>query len=1646
MADKNVPAPAPTRSDDQILPFAAWMPIEKSNHLDENWFTLNANLLREALEITPIDQAHPFMTPPSGKTSGHDRPRYPVLQMLWEIITSTNVDFAELMCEEFVQAIQTFLTDKANLASPTKKGRKDKPHVIPYCRFTKLIICEEDEVFGMPIPNELISNNIRNAPYYNAYLEMVAKHDQKVAAEKEGKKKTASAKQPKSKSATEKSKPAQPEPEPEPEPEQEGNGKEYDMERAVQMSLESFQAQGRAHVGVVAIREPVAEATLPLPVVKGKGKAIITKEQVACSLLALHTPKRKITTDQFIFQRRTLATEEESTGPSIQPQDNTSAYKMADENVPAPAPTRSDDQILPFAAWVPIGKSNHVLDLQKRQKNPIFQIAVDILQNTNFFRAFTASASLDEDWFTLDANLLREALEITPIDQAHPFVSPPSGDAIMDFVNELGYPEVIHFVSSMAVNHLYQPWRAILSMINQCLTGKTSGHDRPRYLVLQMLWGIITSTNVDYAELMWEEFVQAMQTFLTNKANLGSPTKKGRKDKPHVIPYCRFMKLIICHLGRIHNIYQRLASLFHLAKEDLRLGNLKFVSKGKEDEVFGMPIPNELISNNIRNVPYYNAYLEMVAKHDQKVAAKKEGKKKTASAKQPKSKSATEKSSKPAPASKPKPAKEKPSKPSTAKSTKPKHAKEKSTKATPLQKAGKGKVAKFHNVKSSFQLVDEPDEEPAQHEPEPEPEQEGKGEEYDMERAIQMSLESFQAQGHAHVGGVAIREPVAEATRPLLIVEGKGKAIVTEEQAAHSLLALHTPKRKSTTDQFIFQRRTLATEEASTGPSTQPQDDTSANIVCDSPSPADAEIGVDTDRTNSGGDTEIMQFGDEQGDDVTEEVNLEDKTTEINKSQAGSDPGKTPESRPPPDDNKMDEDQAGPDPGESRVALAGPDPEPTHDEFMADLYPKVHESLKFLADEHVILEDPPSSTGTLSSMKNLEDAYTIGDQFFNDKSTKDEPGKLNVEAEVVSMVTVLIYQASSSVPPMSTPVIDLSPPKPAPFTTQTLVFTATTSTTTTIRPLPPLPQQQSTTDSELVARVTALEQKFAVFEQKSKNLDNATQNLGSRVFTLELRDMPHKIDKAVCENVKEAVQIALQAPLRERFRDLPEADMKEMLHQRMFENGSYQSLLEHIALYEALEASMERVQRDKFFAERDKSHKRRRDDQDPPPPLDSYPNAPSSSSKQQSSPHEEQPVKDIPIPNTANILDSEDTGFAHLPKIKPMPEWLKPIPEEDRPATPEPTWVILTSHIPDVVSNWANTLAFMYQAPVKNSLLEKTGDMRTFMNWYCQKMGKTELIQADLEGQAYEVVKAFHPDVVHLQFQMEECHKMLTDQIDWTNPEGDQVRIDISRPLPLSGPPGHVTIQTQFFFNKDLDYLRYGSKGCGLALSISKMKVAHYHDFGLELLILEHMWINEVCTYDISVSYGISHWWLNHQKFYIDRHTVDSSRKVVRTHMRILRFVSIKAYSRYVYDYLKEITLRRADYQEYMIAEKDFKNLYPSDFEDLNLLLLQGHLNHLPGSDKRMLSTAVNLWTRNLVIRQRVEDLQLGIESYQKQLNLTKPGWDATGFEYKHDYTIIESPRAVVFPVSNHEQKIMRFNEIYKFSDGTLTHILEAPD
>ncbi|GJX67171.1 hypothetical protein Tco_0302898 [Tanacetum coccineum] len=211
------------------------------------------------------------------------------------------------------------------------------------------------------------------------------------------------------------------------------------------------------------------------------------------------------------------------------------------------------------------------------------------------------SCQLDEQWFDLSVDLLRKALAITPVNPAHPFELPPSGDTVIDFVNELGYPEPVEIVSSIRTNYVYQPWRAILSLLNQCLTRKTSGNDKPRHPVLQMLWGIVTQTNVDHAELIWKEFTQGIQTFFSHKASHKASLKNLKKK-----------------LASNNNIHRRPDSVVHHTGDDYILGNLKFVPKGETVEVFGMAIPDPLITEAIQQSSYYPKYLKMVAENTKK--------------------------------------------------------------------------------------------------------------------------------------------------------------------------------------------------------------------------------------------------------------------------------------------------------------------------------------------------------------------------------------------------------------------------------------------------------------------------------------------------------------------------------------------------------------------------------------------------------------------------------------------------------------------------------------------------------------------------------------------------------------------------------------------------------------------------------------------------------------------------------------------------------------------------------------------------------------------------------------------------------------------------------------------------------------------
>ncbi|GJT21035.1 hypothetical protein Tco_0890972 [Tanacetum coccineum] len=73
-------------------------------------------------------------------------------------------------------------------------------------------------------------------------------------------------------------------------------------------------------------------------------------------------------------------------------------FTMADVNVNAPEvpstadapPTRSDEQILSRDKWVPVGKSNCFLDVERTQTNPIFSSV--ILKKHQLLRGLSASS------------------------------------------------------------------------------------------------------------------------------------------------------------------------------------------------------------------------------------------------------------------------------------------------------------------------------------------------------------------------------------------------------------------------------------------------------------------------------------------------------------------------------------------------------------------------------------------------------------------------------------------------------------------------------------------------------------------------------------------------------------------------------------------------------------------------------------------------------------------------------------------------------------------------------------------------------------------------------------------------------------------------------------------------------------------------------------------------------------------------------------------------------------------------------------------------------------------------------------------------------------------------------------------------------
>nr|GFB66177.1 hypothetical protein [Tanacetum cinerariifolium] len=110
------------------------------------------------------------------------------------------------------------------------------------------------------------------------------------------------------------------------------------------------------------------------------------------------------------------------------------------------------------------------------------------------------------------------------------------------------------------------------------------------------------------------------------------------------------------------------------------------------------------------------------------------------------------------------------------------------------------------------------------------------------------------------------------------------------------------------------------------------------------------------------------------------------------------------------------------------------------------------------------------------------------------------------------------------------------------------------------------------------------------------------------------------------------------------------------------------------------------------------------------------------------------------------------------------------------------------------------------------------------------------------------------------------------------------------------------------------------------------------------------------------------------------------------------------------------------------------------------LLLVQGKLTNLTVKECFAFNVSLRMFTRSIVIQRRVEDLQLGVESYQKKLNLTKPDTYRSDLKRKEAYIAYSNPRGFIYQNKDNKNRLMRIDELHKFSDETLSDVRTALD
>nr|GEW85743.1 retrotransposon protein, putative, Ty1-copia subclass [Tanacetum cinerariifolium] len=238
----------------------------------------------------------------------------------------------------------------------------------------------------------------------------------------------------------------------------------------------------------------------------------------------------------------------------------------------------SDEALIPHASRLRIGKRNFYLRSYITSKESTLQLMCDVLRLTLFYKAFLVTADVPEIY-------MQEFWATAMGDDVHMSKTPwldfdlPFEEEILAFLRFLRHIGEIRKLTNVNINKLHQPWRSFAAIINKLFSGKSTGYDSLRLSHAQILWGLYHKKNVDFAYLLWEDFIYQVEHKDANKSN--------------EMYYPSFTKVIIYYfMTKDPSIPRRNKVNWHYFRDDQMFTTIKLVSRHQNTQQFGVMCKN----------------------------------------------------------------------------------------------------------------------------------------------------------------------------------------------------------------------------------------------------------------------------------------------------------------------------------------------------------------------------------------------------------------------------------------------------------------------------------------------------------------------------------------------------------------------------------------------------------------------------------------------------------------------------------------------------------------------------------------------------------------------------------------------------------------------------------------------------------------------------------------------------------------------------------------------------------------------------------------------------------------------------------------------------------------------------------------------